>query len=536
MSTNLVGNEEGKAAALTDLIISATTDNSPLNLDDIILSIHSNQLQANLDPLDLLPHLLPCCHDGTDLLLDLVAHHASAKEIVIAAQEAVERLSSGLPEDEQSPEQASLCVQFIRLISLLTLAIPRLVSRKPASQTLLASLPELERLVSSAAEGISVAEGRLLVRRAVLFVRALGTWVQEKAKNDLSELPKCYTVLTSFLDGALEACADRLHTAIAQRVFKTCFPRLASRLVVRDDWQGGEEVVLLALDALSGLGRTFDMLQSRPTLASLVLIAHAPPPNRHPLPLLVSVFPLILTSLQSNVALDPSLAILLEVLCTVSPSPPDLSPDIIVPLTTVLPPLCSAHPNPSTRHITFRILGRVLQLTPSILRLQILHDLISPTEDAFPHMRTAAIGLVKEATLEALSDGRNNIFASPLLLQTIGPYVFHIDPPELLTSLNSIDDLKDNQEPARLVECLGLCYVLLLRDVDNKTGIRDAGMVRSIQSSLLDPIRSAVSEWGKGSGECSYDLHAGLPLASLQIGVQRIDDALRSIGTQSHPS
>ena len=208
-------------------------------------------------------------------------------------------------------------------------------------------------------------------------------------------------------------------------------------------------------------------------MASLVIIAHMPALEYYTFPLLASLFPVVMTSLQNDVALDATLAILLRVLC-MAPSPPQagLSADIIIPLTTVLPLLCSAHPDASTRHITFRILGHVLQLTPSVLRLQILRDLVSPSEDASPYMRTAAIGLVKEAVLEAVSHPKTeNVFASPFLLQTIGPHVFCLDPPVLLDSIGGIDALKDSPEPARLVACLNLYYILLSRDVDNRVRV-----------------------------------------------------------------
>jgi hypothetical protein len=208
-------------------------------------------------------------------------------------------------------------------------------------------------------------------------------------------------------------------------------------------------------------------------------------------PLLTSLFPVIMTSLQNNVALDATLAILLRVLCMV-PSPPqaELSPDIIIPLTTVLPLLCSAHPDASTRHITFRILGHVLQLTPSVLRLQILCDLVSPSEDASPYMRTAAIELVKEAVLEAVSYPKTeNVFASPFLLQTIGPHVFRLDPPLLLDSIG-VDALKDSPEPARLVGCLNLYYILLSRDVDNRVRV----FLYSVTSSGVQ-TRWALLDW-----------------------------------------
>jgi hypothetical protein len=203
----------------------------------------------------------------------------------------------------------------------------------------------------------------------------------------------------------------------------------------------------------------------------LVLIAHVPASEYHTFPLLATIFPVILTSLQSDIALDATLAILLKVLCT-APLHAELSSNIIIPLTTVLPLTCSAHPDASTRHITFRILGHVLQLAPSVLRLQILRDLVSPAEDSSPHMRTAAIGLVKEAVIEALLHPKTeNVFASSFLIQTIGPHVFRLDPPNLLASISGVDALKDSPEPPRLVECLNLYYILLSRDTENRVRV-----------------------------------------------------------------
>jgi hypothetical protein len=262
-------------------------------------------------------------------------------------------------------------------------------------------------------------------------------------------------------------------------------------------------------EASSGLGRGFDLLPSNPTSASLVLIAHALPPKHPTLPLLVSVFPVILTSLQSNVALDATLAILLKVLCAPPPLQAELSLDIIIPLTTVLPPLCSAHPDASTRHITFRILGRILQLAPSMLRLQVLRDLVSSSEDVSPHMRTAAIGLVKEAVLEALASRRTeSVFSTPLLLQTIGPHVFRLDPPDILAS--EVESLKDSPEPARLVECLNLYYILLSRDVDNRVRVSHItslfGSKEMSASRLVSGIPEQFTAWNRHYS-ARYALH-----------------------------
>ena len=104
-----------------------------------------------------------------------------------------------------------------------------------------------------------------------------------------------------------------------------------------------------------------------------------------------------------------------------------------------------------------------------MLRLQVLRDLISPSEDTSPHMRTAAIGLVKESVLEALSHPKTeNVFASPFLLQTIGPHIFRLDSPDVLVAIGGPEAANDSPEPPRLIECLGLYYILLLRDVENR--------------------------------------------------------------------
>lgn len=438
----------------------------------------------------------------------------------MVAQEVVEHLRSDAREAEDVDGLSggvNSAVQLTRITSLFAKAIPRLALRKSPSQTL-AYLAELEQLISTAANSAAVAESRSLVRGASLLVQELGVWVQGRVGDNPAELSASYAILTSFLDRTLEACADLIQSCVAQRAFEACFPRLTVRSVIPGDWKDGQDVVLLALDASGSLGRP---LLSSPNLnlASLVLIAHALPPNDPNIPFLVSAFPVILTSIQSNIALDASLATLLKVLCITPPPQAELPTHIIISLTTLLPSLCSVHPDASTRHIAFRILARVLQIAPPMLRLEVLRDLISPSEDTSPHMRAAAIGLVKESVLEALSHPKTgNVFASPFLLQTLGPYIFRLDSPNLLAAIDGVDASNDSLELARLVECLGLYYILLLRDVGNRTGIRDPETLRNAELSLLGPIRSALSECRGSSG--------ALPLAALQIALGRVEDAL----------
>ena len=175
----------------------------------------------------------------------------------------------------------------------------------------------------------------------------------------------------------------------------------------------------------------------------------------------------VLASIQTNTALDESLSILLKTLTDANKCPKqELAADIIIPLFTVLPTLASSHSDPNVRMQVFRIISLLLSLAPSPLRLQILRDLTSDPD--LPQMCVAAIELLKEAVLEALSLNVPNVFASYTFLQTFGPVLFCPRPSNFLSLRLSMDDLRDSQELPRLVQCLSLYYVLLLRDKQNK--------------------------------------------------------------------
>ncbi|KAI0042820.1 hypothetical protein FA95DRAFT_1499530, partial [Auriscalpium vulgare] len=546
------------SGAITALVVSVVHGQDlEHDLSSIARAVVNEGIEDHLDALTLVPLLIPSAREGSDQLLETIGQHCSAKEIVIAVQESTERVGGIVDEDQADEGHVSLAMQVARIMALYasgelptlsvlntplhaSAAIPRLKVRIPPSEKLQTIFPELEETLSSAAAQASVHEGRTLVSNASHLVQKTAAWASENGGADSHELPKCNVLLTSFLDTTLEACAGKIASSVDQRTFEACFPRFVYRSAVRPDWEEGAKAVLSALEASDALGRTFDVLHSQPTIASLVLLAHSSPPNRPTLAGLISIFPLIMTSLQSNAALDSSLAILLQVLCGPSAGSPkaEVSADILIPLATVFPALCSAHPEPATRHLTFRLFGQLLRLTPPPLRLQILADLLSPAEDAFPQMRTAAVGLVKDAVLEALAVSPDatktsalaSVFGSPLLLQSIGRFVFRSDPADLFSSQPSMDEFQDSPEPARLAECLGFYYVLLLRDTDNRTGIRDPSSIRSIEASFLGPLRLMLRGWLEDDAVSRmYDLHDILPLASLQTSVERIDAALEGI-------
>ena len=129
--------------------------------------------------------------------------------------------------------------------------------------------------------------------------------------------------------------------------------------------------------------------------------------------------------------------------------------------------MCSAHLDASARHITFRILGHVLRLAPSVLRLQFLR------EGSSPYMRTAAIRLEKKLFWKRFQIRKRSVcFGSLFLLHRMyfalmGPW--KLEPPNLLASISEVDALKKSPEPLRLVGCLNLYHIpLRLRN-----GVRD---------------------------------------------------------------
>lgn len=181
------------------------------------------------------------------------------------------------------------------------------------------------------------------------------------------------------------------------------------------------------------------------------------------------LLPALISSIQSNSLLDQALTVLIKSLHTsISRTPTsDLPEDIAIPLYSVVPSIASAHPDPAIRHQAFRVLSLLLSSESQKLRFQHLVELTRESE--YPQMRVAAVGLVKESLLRALSGPRkkDDLFLGPLFLRSFGPILFRPDPPDLFSSTLDLKDFQETHEPARLAECLSFYYVLLQRDEKN---------------------------------------------------------------------
>jgi hypothetical protein len=178
-------------------------------------------------------------------------------------------------------------------------------------------------------------------------------------------------------------------------------------------------------------------------------------------------------SLRTNHGLDATLAILLLSLAELPKTKDalaELPADIVIPLMHVLPALASAHPDPSTRHVVFRILALALSHAPPMLRFDSLLQMLTKDEDdgISPQMRVAAVGLVKEALMDSLRASKRGMLDSPLFFQVFGPILFRPDPSDAFVSGRTVNEILESGEAARLAECLSLYYVLLKRDTENR--------------------------------------------------------------------
>ncbi|KAF7321675.1 hypothetical protein MKEN_00688900 [Mycena kentingensis (nom. inval.)] len=517
--------------AITALILSASQDEAPpTSLQEIYATLCQARSEAHLDALTILPPLLQTRRPGAKDIVALVGECGSAKEVVIAVQEALERVSRAFAaEEHEEGEQSTPAERLLLLIYLSSAAIPRLKLRKKTpSDTLRPLLTQLERTLNLGGSQLSRTQGREVINGVSQLVESAFVWCQ--AFQD--DVRSATVILASLLENVVANCANSIQSGAAQRSFEKFYARLTVKSNVPSDWEAGAEAVQSVLTTYTSLGLTVKQ-PATPTVAYLVLLAHSetlpPEINR----LLTFLLPILISSLQTTHALDETLSLLLRSFhAPFFAAGHQLLPDVSGPLCAILPTLASSHPDALTRHQAFRMLSRILALTPPELRVQILRDLVSDDSKQFPQMRVAAVGLVKESVLDALGKESASIFTSPHFLQVFGPVLLRPDPIDFFDSEAArLSQLVESAEPPRLVECLSLYYILLLRDKSNRTGIRDRDQIANVEKTLLGPLRVwVVRESELLEANDHAHLHAEMmPLVSLKTSLERVDAAVAGL-------
>ena len=303
-----------------------------------------------------------------------------------------------------------------------------------------------------------------------------------------SRLILLQSILRGLLGTTVVACAPSIQASLSAREFERVFPKLTVKSAIEEGWVNGENVMVdvqvcagnscIALcnlaycqDTLRVLedSRCSEILEPRST-SDLIYLAHAKPFIPMSNATLSCLFPLLLDSLRSNIAVDESLFLLLRFLTQDDPAFADttIPPHIADPLCTVLSALASTHLDAFIRHLNLRLVSLLLTKVHSTLRVEILLRLTRDEE--FPQIRGPAVGLLKEAVLEALGSRSTepSFFASPMLLRTFGPILFKTNPPDFLTVGHTTEELECSLELLRIADCLSFYYILVLRDRENR--------------------------------------------------------------------
>ncbi|KAL4253083.1 hypothetical protein ABKN59_002237 [Abortiporus biennis] len=472
-------------------------DRSSNDLKDLIRAAEANSLAEEIDPLTIVPLLLPSSVDGVKDFLDLIGTLSNAKEIMIAVQESAEKLGNLLrasTEDEDHVKDAdddkvSNPDQVVRIIELYSAAIPRL----------------LKLLIQFVGNESNSQESRNLLVSILQLAKSITDWVAD----DDTEKSKLYIILQNLLRRTIESTCRSIKSNVTMKAFRKQFPRL-TRPLGPDDAQPNDIIhSVIESFPLFNINRTH--LISNPSVFSLILLAHMDQ-SSFEIPELVKFLPVFIVSIQSNTALDETLAILLSSLCPLRSSRSDVPSTFTIPIVHVLAPLASSHPDPEIRHVSYRLLSTTLGLTPSHVRLRLLLDLISDSETSLPQMRIAAISLVREAVLEALSQPatsnptNQNAFTSPLFMSELGSTIFRQYPSDLFVAEIPAEEFLDTPEPLRLVEALTLYTILVQKDVDNRTGVRDVDVLQEMDWTLLHPLNKQLRIWKE---ECTESGQTG---------------------------
>jgi len=233
--------------------------------------------------------------------------------------------------------------------------------------------------------------------------------------------------------------------------------------------------------------------------------------------------------------LDEASALLLihiSAIARIKPHPPILPFDFMIKFSLVLPSLMGVHPDPPTRHMLLRLTALTLSMAGPPLRIQILMDMLTdPTHS--PQTRIATIGLVKENVLHALN-GTNilpvispleDVFGTSLFLEILGPVLFRPNPYDLFDNPNfDPEEFIYSPEPSRLIECLAFYYVLIQRDTENRTGVRDRVRVADTELKFLRPLRSFLERHNDLGNSGAFMVFAGL-----QTSLERVDSATKDL-------
>jgi hypothetical protein len=273
-----------------------------------------------------------------------------------------------------------------------------------------------------------------------------------------------------------------LQANLAQRRFADTYPRLSQRLTLEPGWQDGQDALTqlvvstllceqrmiaehLRQDVSDVLDQPAQQSARDPTIVILICLGSSPQRAKESRPSLARLTPVILACLQSNMALDATLAYLLSELT--SPTKSTMDPEATYNLAYTIALVSASHSDATMRLIAFRTLALCLPLLPAPQQLLLLSELLAPSAETPAQLRVAAVGLARDMVIQALTDSSLNLLATPQTLNALSLLLFNtaqfsnVDPKDVEAFLESA-------EPKRLTECLSFYYVVWARDTSNR--------------------------------------------------------------------
>ncbi|KAG9051326.1 hypothetical protein FS837_009593 [Tulasnella sp. UAMH 9824] len=433
--------------------------------------------------------------DGAEELFSLLMNNGRPKEIIIALDEALGNLSHKTTSDSLQDEEDNDATKLCLLVHGYSLVLPRMVPRRVKA----------EETVDSTLTAIRTAAN-------VFFVRSAEP---QEAEAYISSTIQ----LLSNAMGCFEA-------------FEQFYPRQATPISRRLDLSGVESARQVLQKALLLSDSFGDSIQRRLTsvesasqedaVPSFILLAHD---SRHILSpeSLEKTMAATLTCLISGLLADEALAWVLRFLHSGSRT---IAEDVACSLSSALVQVASLSSDPVIRQVAFQCLTDLLLRTSPALSRQLLEELV--VECPFPQMRTAAVSLLRTLLLAALESEESSPLASPDCLPLMSAILKH-DPPDALQQPFSV--MSEARGSVRLVDALGLYYIVLIRDSENRTGVRGPAYGDMVKEAFIDPLKSALARWEAEQNGESNEL--ALELFSIRNALERVDSALAKLRPQS---
>ncbi|GAA6057076.1 hypothetical protein JCM3770_001446 [Rhodotorula araucariae] len=479
--------------------------------------------------------------------ITLVATVSSPKEVVMGAEQKLAELAAPLDSDDDDGENRddpwdakNIAFRLSVLTTMYTSALPRVQTKRPLQFLAPAINGVLGALIELTGEGAFAApspasatgapppEGDLLAnevfRAVLLFVRNVAPWVMKASAEDLDMARAGAALFDQLLMQTIALLHGFLPVGLAPEFFLKRFPSYLQRCATPEPsdsqlaWELADSLFYsLRLDpkclfakASANTAAPGDRLGAFVTLVHLVAVHFDITASRlgwSPDSLLSKTLGVLRTRQTSpvfKVADDEALFWMwwcVEQHLEADSSRP-LASDVLFDLVDLLTPLASGSPDAQTRFLAFRLIARLVlgatggaTLEGEGTQLSLLQQLAvdCPVES----LRAASIGLVKEVLLTklALPPSTPSLFLSGVFSATpLGIALVQPDSSTLAHDTLSADEFVERRR-AETMERLSLLFVLLRRDVTNRTGLAAPTTLAALRASFLSPLRTRIAAW-----------------------------------------